>query len=87
MAYIKNGPLSRYFKLEVPPRYLVAQWIFTLAKTVHYVHIRCVILGDIASRNVLLADDMSVKLCDFTDSAIITLDCDMSSAEQDGITI
>lgn len=44
-------------------------------------------LGDIASKNVLLGDDMSVKLCDFTDSAIMPLGYDMSCAEENSISI
>ncbi len=87
MAYMKKGPLSRYLQTETPPDRLVAQWIPALAKTISYAHSRNVIIGDIASRNVLLGDDMSVKLCDFTDSALMPPDSDMSQAEDNGASI
>jgi serine/threonine protein kinase len=87
MVYMRNGHLSRYLEAEVPPRHLIKQWIPAIAKTVNYAHTRRIILGDIASRNVLLGDDMSVKLCDFTDSALMPLESDMSRAEDNGISI
>jgi serine/threonine protein kinase len=87
MDHMRKGSLSRYLQLEVPSRRLIAQWIPALARTVNYAHSRYVILGDIASRNALLGDDMSIKLCDFTDSALMPLNCDMSCAEDNGISV
>jgi len=42
---------------------------------------------DVAARNILIDDDQSAKLCDFTDSAVLSFDVDISEESQDGASI
>jgi len=87
MAYMKNGPLSQYLqKKKEPSHYQISQWVPALAKGISYAHSRHVIIADIVSRNVLLSDNMSPKLCDFSDSAVLSLDSDMGQAEHYGLS-
>ncbi len=86
MVYMKNGSLSQYLELRKPPNHLVSQWILQLAKTILYAHSKCVILADIATKNVLLDDNMSAKLCDFSDSAVVPLGSDMSQTLHYGLS-
>ncbi|OBR14876.1 Cyclin-dependent kinase 4 [Colletotrichum higginsianum IMI 349063] len=55
----KNQQHSGLYK--VPP---------ALAKCVAYVHSRGVVWGDLSTRNVLVFDDDSLKICDFASSAL-----------------
>ena len=87
MAYMKNGSLSQYLELREPPYYLFSRWILQLAMTIRYAHSKCVILADIASKNVLLDENMSAKLCDFSDSAVVPLGSDMSQALDYGLSV
>lgn len=47
----------------------------------------CVIIANIASKNVLLDKDMNVQLCDFSDSAAIPLGSDISQAVHYGLSV
>ena len=87
MAYMKNGSLSQYLELREPPHYLVSRWTLQLATTIRYAHSKCVILADIASKNVLLDENMSAKLCDFSDSAVVPLGSDMSQVSHYGLSV
>ncbi|MCJ1483359.1 hypothetical protein MMC06_003526 [Schaereria dolodes] len=87
MAYMKNGSLSQYLELREPPHHLVTQWILKLARTISYAHSKCIIVADIASRNVLLDEYMSIKLCDFSDSAVMPLGNDMSQVVHYGLSV
>lgn len=84
MQYVENNTLSQYLEFERPSHDLAAKWILALAYNISYTHFRHVIIGDIASRNVLLDKDKSVKLCDFSDSDLIPLDVDIEKAEDNG---
>jgi hypothetical protein len=42
-----------------------------MAHTLIHIHDLCVIVVDIATRNFLLAADLSVKFSDFTESSIL----------------
>jgi serine/threonine protein kinase len=84
MQYVENSTLSQYLEFEKPSHDLAAKWILALAHTVSYTHFRHVIIGDIASRNVLLEKDKRVKHCDFSDSGLIPLDVDIEKAEDNG---
>jgi serine/threonine protein kinase len=77
MPYMKNGGLSHYFKDHTPPQSATLRWIKDLGEAISYVHPHDVIVGDIASRNVLIGDDVSAKLSDFGDSHFVSFDEDI----------
>ena len=87
MAYMENGSLFQYLQVQEPPHRLAVQWILKLARAIDYAHSMCIIIADVASKNVLLDKDMNVQLCDFSDSAAIPLDSDMSQAKHYGLSV
>lgn len=87
IAYMNNGTLFHYLQAQEPPLQLAVSWILKLAETVCYVHLRCIVIADIASRNVLLDREVSIRLCDFSDAGIFPLGTDMSKAESYGLSV
>lgn len=55
---------------EVPPIQRRLGIAITLAKAVAYLHSRGVIWGDLSTRNVLIFEDGSLKICDFASSSL-----------------
>ena len=87
MAYMENGSLFHYLQAQEPRLYLAVSWILKLAETVCYVHSRCVVIADIASRNVLLDKEMSVQLCDFSDAGVMSPCIDMSQVQHYDLSV
>jgi serine/threonine protein kinase len=87
MKYMYNGPLSRFRQYHPPSRQQLHSWICSTADAITYAHSRNVIVGDVAARNILIDDDKSAKLCDFTDSAVLALEVNISEESQDGASI
>jgi serine/threonine protein kinase len=87
MPYMKNGTLQEYISKKEPNENLQIMWTRSLAATVAYCHSKNVILADIGSRNCLLADDLSLKLCDFGDSTIIPPDLKMAEVNDNGVSV
>ena len=65
---------------------LATIWIPRLSEAVKYVHEKRIIVADLDSRNVLLDEDMSARLCDFGDSGLLPLDADMRTANDYGLS-
>lgn len=86
MALWKNGDLADYIQRK-PEKSLQLAWIRQMASTIRYVHSKHVIVADIATRNFLVADDLSIKLCDFTESTIMPLDVNMDEADDSGYSV
>lgn len=87
MKYMPYGSLSRVLqshRLSPQQRY---SWILDIAYAVSYAHSQRVIHGDLATRNILIDENLSARLCDFTDAAVLSPDVDMSEAVQDGVSI
>jgi serine/threonine protein kinase len=65
LEYVAGGSLAD--RLSGKPQNPVqsAQWLETLAQTVHYAHTQGVIHRDLKPSNVLLTTDGQLKLCDF----------------------
>jgi len=79
MAYIKNGPLDRYLKNHQQEEdALKADWLRSLVDTLCYIHRRRVFVNDIALRNILVDDDLSLHFVDFGHSSLMPLDFDTS---------
>lgn len=58
-----------------------------MAHTLIHIHDLCVIVADIATRNFLLAADLSVKFSDFTESSILPLGTNMQNTDDAGYSI
>jgi serine/threonine protein kinase len=63
------------------------EWILDITNVIRYAHQQHVIVGDIASRNVLLDEHSKVKLCDFAHSGLVPLSTSMALAVDDGASI
>ncbi|RMJ24877.1 STYKc [Aspergillus sp. HF37] len=80
LAYMQNGDLRAYFEKNRPSHSLQLSWFRQMARILDYIHSRRVLVADIASRNFLLASDLSLRLCDFSEASILSPDTDMGSA-------
>lgn len=88
LRVMENGDLRSYLsqnnnstKLS---KHLQLSWFRKMARTLAYIHERRVIVADIASRNFLLDSELSIKICDFTESILLPLDTCMENADVDG---
>jgi serine/threonine protein kinase len=61
-------------------------WISQLIDFVAACHDRKVLWFDIALRNILLADDMTIRAIDFANSTAVPLDADIDTTTSDGYT-
>ncbi|KAM0799386.1 kinase-like domain-containing protein, partial [Usnea florida] len=61
-------------------------WILSVIETVTHLHDSRVLIGDLAPRNLLVADDFSLKMVDFGQCAISPSESDPSSAGVNGLT-
>lgn len=88
LAYMPNGNLQTYLSSITPPlsRARQLQWWLQLARALSYVHARRVLVADVASRNVLIDADLSLKLCDFSEASLPPPETDMRAADDTGYT-
>ncbi|KAJ5948914.1 hypothetical protein N7454_002221 [Penicillium verhagenii] len=54
------------------------------ARTLAFIHDRCILVTDITSRNFLLDSDFSIKFCDFSEASILPLGSDMKAVDDHG---
>ncbi|KAJ5934391.1 hypothetical protein N7466_003938 [Penicillium verhagenii] len=86
LAYMANGDLRSYLANHRPSSQLQITWFREMAYTLGYIHERCVLITDIASRNFLLDPNQSIKFCDFSEASLLPLDTDMSTVDDNGYT-
>ncbi|PWY90267.1 kinase-like protein [Aspergillus sclerotioniger CBS 115572] len=70
--YMHNGHLRDYIRKNSAQVDDLTKdtWIQNAVMAVQFIHAHSVIHGDISVRNFLVADDLSIKLCDFAGSGI-----------------
>lgn len=88
MPYLRQGSLSRYLRthhgsVDNSQR---LQWLQEAAHIVCRVHERRVLVVDIATRSFLLDEDLSLHMCDFTESTIVADDEDMAECISEDFT-
>ncbi|KAJ5087722.1 hypothetical protein N7456_011338 [Penicillium angulare] len=84
LAYMPNGDLESYLTKPRPSLQLQLSWCCTITRTLTFIHDRCILVADIASRNFLLDSDLSIKFCDFSESSILPLGSDMKTVDDRG---
>jgi serine/threonine protein kinase len=84
MQLMKNGDLRHYLVTTRPDRQTQLSWLLDLARTLAYIHRRRVIVCDIRRDNILLDDDLSVKITDFSESVMMPLDWNMEGVVELG---
>ncbi|KAJ5715224.1 uncharacterized protein N7483_012405 [Penicillium malachiteum] len=84
LAYMSNGDLKSYLTRSRPSPQLQLSWCYEITRTLTFIHDRCILVTDIASRNFLLDSDLSIKFCDFSEASILPLDSDMKTVDDCG---
>ncbi|KAI0549240.1 kinase-like domain-containing protein [Xylaria curta] len=66
-----HGNLREYMeKNDAPNMSRRIRVAVDLAQTMQYIHDRGIIWGDVSARNILVFDDLHIKLCDFAGSSL-----------------
>uniref|UniRef100_A0A093VQ04 Tyrosine-protein kinase JAK2 n=1 Tax=Talaromyces marneffei PM1 TaxID=1077442 RepID=A0A093VQ04_TALMA len=86
LTYLSNGDLRTYLSKHRPPHQLQLQWFCEMSRTLSYIHEKCVLVTDIASRNFLLDSDLSVKFSDFSEASLLPLTTNMEVVDDNGYT-
>ena len=87
LALYQRGDLEDYIKNEPQVgESRKAEWILSLIKTELHFHDRKVLISDHALRNILLADDLSLKMIDFGQCSLLSLDANIDKIDKDGLT-
>lgn len=81
MPYLRQGSLSSCLRansgsVDNTQR---LRWLQEAAHIIRRVHERRVLVADIAARNFLLDENLSLQMCDFTESVILSNDEDMAN--------
>ncbi|EZF28820.1 serine/threonine protein kinase [Trichophyton interdigitale MR816] len=87
LALMERGDLRSYIAKNRPSRLLQLSWFRETARTLSRIHNRRVIVADISSRNLLLNADLSITICDFTESSILPLTANIEAANDNGYSI
>ncbi|KAL4925083.1 serine/threonine protein kinase [Aspergillus undulatus] len=90
LKLMENGDLHSYLRhnLHTPlPKHLKLSWFQQMARGLAQIHDRRVLVLDIASRNLLLDDYLSIKFCDFTEATRLPLDTDMEKVNDYNSTV
>ncbi|KAL3476117.1 kinase-like domain-containing protein [Aspergillus californicus] len=61
LRLMENGDLCTYLSRHKPPKHLQLSWFREMARSLAYIHDRRIIVVDIASCNLLLDSDLSMK--------------------------
>ena len=71
--YYPLGSLRAHYKSlgsSMPTPNLQHQWCQQATAGVKYIHSKCIVHGDISTRNILLSSSMNLKICDFGSSTM-----------------
>jgi serine/threonine protein kinase len=87
LEYYPKGSLSEYISSHDPPSMSWRwDWILQATDAIARCHSKGILVFDIALRNFLLADDFSLRVIDFANSAPLPEDMDITGADIDGCT-
>jgi serine/threonine protein kinase len=68
--YYRFGNIRTYLRDNQVSQHIRHKWIKNAIDAVAFIHSHGVVHADISPRNFLVADDLSIKLCDFAGSII-----------------
>lgn len=85
--FYANGDLEDYIKHNPPaPLRQKVRWILQILDAFIACHKRRILVFDIALRNLMLDDDMNIRLIDFANSSLLPLDEDTQLVDEYGYT-
>ena len=87
LALYERGDLESYIEGEVEvDRSRKAGWMLSIIKTILLFHNAKILVDDMALRNILIADDLSLKMIDFGQCPLLPLDTDINAVSDHGLT-
>ncbi|KAH0283177.1 hypothetical protein M436DRAFT_50559 [Aureobasidium namibiae CBS 147.97] len=87
LEYYKNGSLEDYMEKTSPPEWSQKRdWILQIMDVYAACHAKRVLVYDIALRNLLLADDYTIRAIEFANSGLYPLDSTGELKDGDGYT-
>ena len=87
LALYERGDLESYVEGEVEvDRSRKAGWILSIIKTILHFHNAKVLVDDMTLRNILIADDLSLKMIDFGQCPLFPMDTDINAVSDHGLT-
>ncbi|EED11918.1 serine/threonine-protein kinase HT1, putative [Talaromyces stipitatus ATCC 10500] len=87
LGFMENGDLRSYLQKHQPSRTVQIAWFRQMARALEQIHGKYVLLCDIASRNILLDSDLSIKICDFSEASILPLGTTMETVNDQGFSV
>lgn len=89
MACYDGGNLEDYIRTNPKPELArQIQWIMSAIETLHHFHQCNILVDDIALRNMLIADDLSIKMIDFGYCVLFPPNADITKVEDEhGLTV
>lgn len=87
MTLMTHGNLRDYLQKNETTTSLQLTWFQEMARALAYIHERRVIVADIATRNLLLDGQLSIKISDFTESSVLPITLDMRTVDDGGYSI
>ncbi|KAL8967441.1 MAG: hypothetical protein Q9197_005428 [Variospora fuerteventurae] len=87
LALYERGDLESYVESEVEvDQTRKARWILSIIKTILHFHNAKVLVDDMALRNIVVADDLSLRMIDFGQCALFPMDADINAVSDHGLT-
>jgi len=87
LAVYKQGDLENYTnthtEVNSPQK---AKWILSVVQTIFHLHSLKVLVDDLALRNILIGDDMSLKFIDFGSCVVFPLEANINTVSEEGLT-
>lgn len=88
LVYYENGSLANCLRQQnVPPLLHRIQWISQLVETLEDCHEHRVLIFDISLQNILLDQNMRVRIIDFANSILLPQEADIIGTELDGWSV
>lgn len=87
LALYERGDLESYIEGEIEvDRFRKAGWILSIIQTILHFHNAKVLVDDMALRNILITDDLSLRMIDFGQCALFPMDVDINAVSDNGLT-
>ena len=87
LVYYRRGDAHQYISRNVELNWWKKRdWILSIIETVTHLHKSRVLTSDLALRNLLIADDLSLKMIDFGQCEVLPIESDPATANVDGLT-
>ncbi|MCJ1313434.1 hypothetical protein MMC25_007112 [Agyrium rufum] len=87
MPLMQNGDLRKYMAEHIPTKQTKLCWFLEMARAIEHAHDRRVLIVDLRLENVLLDDELAVKLSDFQESTLMNPEWDLRGTDELGYSV